>query len=67
MKYQEIIGVYKIKQINIIYQSVKEASEKLNKNINVLIKCLKSNDQNWKNYYYLPVEYINTSNYIYLN
>jgi ribosome-binding protein aMBF1 (putative translation factor) len=51
---------------NNVYDSVTEASKQLNKNINVLIKHLKSDNEKWKSYYYLPIEYIDLSKYKYL-
>ena len=49
-----------------IYESVTEASKQLNKNINVLISHLKSEDEKWKKYYYLPVEYVDLTKYRYI-
>lgn len=51
---------------NVIYESVTEASKKLNININILISHLKSDNEKWKNYYYLPMEYIDLTKYKYL-
>lgn len=51
---------------NIVYESVSEASKKLNVNINMLIKHLKSDNEKWKDYYYLPIKYIDLTKYKYL-
>ena len=51
---------------NVIYESVSDASKQLNTNINILISHLKSDNEKWKNYYYLPIEYIDLTKYKYL-
>lgn len=51
---------------DIIYESVSEASQRLQTNINVIIKRLKSENPKFKDYFYLPIEYIDLSNYKYL-
>lgn len=51
---------------NIIYESVTEASKQLNKNINSIILHLKSDDEKWKDWYYLPIEYIDLTKYKYI-
>lgn len=51
---------------NVIYESVTEASKKLNTNINLLILHLKSDNEKWKNYNYIPIEYIDLTKYKYL-
>lgn len=51
---------------NIIYESVTEASKQLNKNINLIILHLKSDDEKWKTWYYLPIEYIDLTKYKYI-
>jgi group I intron endonuclease len=51
---------------NVIYESVTDASKQLNTNINVLISHLKSDNEKWKNYYYLPIRYIDLTKYKYL-
>lgn len=49
---------------NVIYESVTDSSKQLNTNINVIIKRLKS--ENFKNYNYLEIEYIDLTKYKYL-
>jgi len=51
----------KVKINDIIYNSVTEASKELNTNINVLIKRLKSKNDKFNKYIYLPDEYIDVS------
>jgi len=51
---------------NVIYESVTEASKKLNTNINLLILHLKSDNEKWKNYNYIPIQYIDLTKYKYL-
>lgn len=51
---------------NIIYTSVTEASKQLCININIIIRHLKSDNEKWKNYYYLPIEYIDLTKYKYI-
>ena len=51
---------------NVIYESVTDASKQLDTNINVIISHLKSDNEKWKNYNYLPIEYIDLAKYKYL-
>lgn len=64
---KEPIPVTSKKRINIdgnIYDSITEASRKLNININTIVRRLRNN--NFKNYTYLPIEYIDLSKYKYV-
>ena len=51
---------------NVTYDSVTEASESLKKNINMIVTYLKSEDIKHKDYFYLPIEYIDLTRYKYV-
>jgi group I intron endonuclease len=51
---------------NIEYNSLKEASKLLEKNINTICSRLKSSDEKWKDYIYLPDEYHDLTKYKYV-